>query len=309
MTPRPSRRAVLASGLCLCCLPAAGRAEWTGVVEVASGVFVRRGPDEEATAANQGGIANIGFVVGNRAVLVADPGGSLADGQRLRAEIRGRTELPIRHVVVSHVHPDHSFGAAAFVEDQPNVVGHWRLRAALAARGDFYRRRLAEVLGADAGWPVPPTQEVGEAGAELDLGGRTIRLTAHRVAHTDCDLSMLDTATGLLLPADLLFVGRVPALDGSLAGWLEECRRLRATRAARAVPGHGPVAVELAPALADLERYLGVLRDETRQAIERGEPIDRAAATAAQSERGRWALFDDYNGRNVIQAYKELEWE
>ena len=27
------------------------------------------------------------------------------------------------------------------------------------------------------------------------------------------------------------------------------------------------------------------------------------------SERARWALFDQYQGRNVLQAYKELEWE
>jgi quinoprotein relay system zinc metallohydrolase 2 len=305
----PTRRAVLAGGLCLCCLPARGRAEH-GVVEVASGVFVRRGPDEEATDANLGGIANVGFIVGEDAVLVADPGGSLADGRWLRAEIRRRTDRPIRHVVVSHVHPDHGFGAAAFDEDRPNVVGHWRLAGALAARGEFYRRRLVELLGeADAGWPVPPTQEVGEAGAEIDLGGRVVRLTAHGIAHTDCDLSMLDTATGMLLPADLLFVGRVPALDGSLSGWLAECARLRATGAARAVPGHGPAVVELAPALAELERYLGVLRDETRAVIARNEPIEAAAEVVAQSERGRWTLFRDYNGRNVIQAYKELEWE
>jgi hypothetical protein len=67
--------------------------------------------------------------------------------------------------------------------------------------------------------------------------------------------------------------------------------------------------VELAPALAELERYLGVLRDETRQAIDRGEPIEAAAEVVAQSERGRWTLFEDYNGRNVIQAYKEVEWQ
>ena len=38
-------------------------------------------------------------------------------------------------------------------------------------------------------------------------------------------------------------------------------------------------------------------------------PIERAVATVGQSERARWALFDAYNGRNVTQAYKELEWE
>ena len=40
-----------------------------------------------------------------------------------------------------------------------------------------------------------------------------------------------------------------------------------------------------------------------------GTPIEEAAQTVAESERGNWALFDDYNGRNVTEAYKELEWE
>jgi len=37
--------------------------------------------------------------------------------------------------------------------------------------------------------------------------------------------------------------------------------------------------------------------------------IEEAAQTVGESERGNWALFDDYNGRNVTEAYKELEWE
>jgi hypothetical protein len=37
--------------------------------------------------------------------------------------------------------------------------------------------------------------------------------------------------------------------------------------------------------------------------------IEEAVNVVGQSERGKWALFDDYHGRNVTQAYKELEWE
>jgi len=145
-------------------------------------------------------------------------------------------------------------------------------------------------------------------GTEIDLGGRVLRLIAHGKAHTDCDLSMLDVETGLLFPADLLFVNRVPSLDGSLRGWLTELERLKRLGASRAVPGHGPPVVDPAPAVADLTRYLTVLRDETSEAIAAGVSIREAARTVAQAERSRWALFDDYNGRNVIQAYKELEW-
>ncbi len=308
----PSRREALLAGFggfCLCCLPGRPRAESFALEEVGPGIFQRRGPNAEASPENNDAIANIGFVIGRDGVLVTESGGSLADGQWLRAEIARRTDKPIRHVVMSHVHPDHCFGAAAFAADKPNYIGHHGLRAALEARGEYYRTRLADVLGADrAGSVVYPTQAV-DGGAEIDLGDRTLRFTAHAPAHTACDLSMIDSRSGLLFTGDLLFVGRIPSLDGDLRGWLKEIERLKSMGAAQGVPGHGPVRVELAPAFANLARYLGTLRDETRKAIAADIPIDKAVGSVAQSERGRWDLFDDYNARNVTVAYKELEWE
>ncbi|HEX5957927.1 MAG TPA: quinoprotein relay system zinc metallohydrolase 2, partial [Hyphomicrobiaceae bacterium] len=309
VTGSVTRRAALVGGLCLCCLPLPAGAALPAPVltEVGPGIYIRTGPYQVATADNADGIANTGFVIGRRSVLVTEAGGSLVDGQWLRAEIKKRTDKPIRHVVISHVHPDHAFGAAAFAEDQPAFIGHPGLQAALQTRGEYYRRRLIEVLGADrAGSVVYPT-EAAQDGAEIDLGGRVLRLIVHGKAHTDCDLSLLDAESGLLLPADLVFAGRVPSLDGSLKGWLNEMDRLQGLGITRAVPGHGPPVVELASALADLRRYLTLLRDETRQAIAAGVAIGEAGRTVAQAERGRWALFDDYHGRNVIQAYKELE--
>jgi quinoprotein relay system zinc metallohydrolase 2 len=304
-----TRREALIGGLCLCCLPRPVGAAPLALTEVGPDIFVRTAPHEEATPANAGGIANIGFIVGRNSVLVIDPGGSLADGEWLRAEIRKRTRKPIRHLVITHVHPDHTFGAAAFASDRPAIVGHHALRAALETRGELYRKRLEQSVGSDrAGSVVYPTEEVKD-GTEIDLGGRILRVVAHGKAHTDCDLSMLDVETGLLFAADLLFVNRVPSLDGSLRGWLTEAERLTRLGVSRAVPGHGPAVVDFAPAMADMTRYLLALRDETRKAIAAGVSIADAGRTVAQAERSRWVLFDDYNGRNVVQAYKELEWE
>lgn len=305
------RQAVFAGfgGFCLCCLPRPLRAESLALEEIGPGIFQRRGPNAEASPENNDAIANIGFIVGRDGVLVTESGGSLADGQWLRAEIRKRTDKPIRHVVMSHVHPDHCFGASAFAEDKPAYIGHHALREALEARGDYYRKRLEDVLGPEkAGTVVYPTQAVKD-GAEIDLGDRTVRLTAHATAHTPCDLSMIDSGSGLLFTGDLLSVGRIPSLDGSLNGWLKEIDRLKGMGATQGVPGHGPVRVELAPALAAIARYLGTLRDETRKAIASDVSIEKAVRTVAQSERDKWDLFDDYNARNVTVAYKELEWE
>ena len=306
-----SRRNLLLASMCLCCAPQRGfSAEGLDLEEISSGVFIRRGPHAEANADNHNGIANTGFIVGQESVLVTDPGGSLADGRWLRSEIRKRTERPISHVVISHVHPDHCFGAAAFEEDAPNIIGHAGLSAALQTRGEFYRERLMELMPAlDVGRIVLPTQEVDASGAEVDLGGRVLRFTAHETAHTSCDLSMIDENTGLVFAGDLLFVERVPSLDGSLLGWIDELKKLRALDVSKVVPGHGPVMVDAAPAIGDLEHYLITLRDETRAAIAKGMAIEEAVETVGQSQREKWALFNDYNSRNVIQAYKELEWE
>src|SRR5262245_6401730 len=312
--PAPSRRFTLSrralmGGACLCCLPAAARATEAKLVEVAPGLFMRRGLDEDATAANLDAIANIGFIVGRDSVLVTESGGSLADGEWLRRQIKATTDKPIRYVVLSHVHPDHFFGAGAFAQDQPVFIGHAKLAAAIALRGDFYRQRLVEMIGAERTGPVVlPTRVIEDTG-EIDLGGRVVTLKAHGPAHTLCDLSMVDKESGLLLPADLLFVQRIPSLDGSLLGWLKELAALKAMGVAKAVPGHGPLLVDFAGAAADLERYLFVLRDGVRAEIAANGSIENAVRTVGQSERDRWLLFQDYHARNVIAAYKELEWE
>jgi quinoprotein relay system zinc metallohydrolase 2 len=277
--------------------------------EVASGIYVRRGVDEDVTAQNDDAIANIGFIVGRDAVAVIDPGGSLVDGQRLRAAVQQKTRLPIKYVVMSHVHPDHVFGAPAFQSDKPQFVGHAGLPRALALRREFYRKRLEQALGKErAGDVVAPTMLVQDH-AEIDLGGRVLTLKAHGLAHTDCDLTVLDRNTGTLWASDLLFVKRIPSLDGSLRGWLKELTALEALPARRAVPGHGPTSVNWPSGARDLERYLGTLLRETKEAIAKGMDLEAAVGTVAQGERSRWTLFDDYNGHNVTQAFKELEWE
>ena len=303
---------VLAAGLAMAWLHADGTMAAPlpfPVTEVASGIFVRQGAYQDATAENDDAIANIGFIVGGAAVAIIDPGGSRDDGERLRATVQAKTDRPIRYVVMTHAHPDHIFGGVAFLPDHPVFVGHARLAGVLVERGEYYRRRLVETLGADrAGDYEMPTQLVtGEA--ELDLGGRILDLQAHGAAHTDNDLSILDRQTGTLWAADLLFVDRIPAIDGSLTGWLKELAALKTLPATRAVPGHGPPVVPWPAAAADEERYFNTLASEIRALLAKGGDIETAVATVGLGERGKWRLFDDYNGRNVTVAFKELEWE
>src|SRR5438876_11145222 len=95
--------ALVGAAAALATVPGYAETAPPALTEVASGVFVHQGVQEEATPENRDGIANIGFIVGADAVAVIDPGGSFSEGAALRAAIRARTDHPIRYVILSHV--------------------------------------------------------------------------------------------------------------------------------------------------------------------------------------------------------------
>jgi quinoprotein relay system zinc metallohydrolase 2 len=281
------------------------------VAEIAAGDYAHFGLIAPTTPDNAGDIANLGIIVGQDGVAVVDTGGSVAVGRRLLAAVHGITGKPVRYVINTHDHPDHIFGNAAF-DPGATFVGHRNLPAALARRGIYYLRSFREQLGEDAITAVrilPPTLAV-DGETTLDLGGRRLRLTAWTpAAHTDCDLTVLDEATGVLFAGDLVFLQHVPVVDGSLTGWLAVLPRLARLPAAIVVPGHGRLAAPWPQALDDERRYLAALARDARRLIAAGTALGPAVAEIGGSERPRWLLFDDYNARNATTAFSELEWE
>lgn len=314
--PTASRRHLCGGALALCCLPALRAQAQSlalgppGITEVAAGIHVTRGVHAEAAPDNLGAIANVAFVVGGEAVAVIDTGGCRRWGDGLRAAIRAVTPLPVRYLINSHVHPDHILGNAAWEAEAPAIIGHAKLPAALAQRGEFYLQKVREALGplAEGTRIVPPTATVADR-SEIDLGGRVLQLHAHPTAHTDNDLSVFDPATGTLFLSDLLFMERTPAIDGSLNGWLAVLDGLGRIAADRVVPGHGPAAAPWPEALDAEVRYLSNLRDDIRALLKRGGTMEQAIETVGQAERSHWQLFDDYHPRNIVTAFAELEWE
>ena len=273
----------------------------------APGIYVHYGRQETMSRTNAGDIANMGFIVGKRCVAVVDTGGTYAVGRALREAIRDVTALPICYVINTHVHPDHVFGNAAFIDDRPQFVGHARLAAALARRGPNYLHALERDLGdAAAGTSiVVPTQTV-EATDSIDLGERRLRLRAWRTAHTDCDLTVYDEVTRTLWVGDLAFVGHIPVVDGNLRGFLAVIEELGKIPAERAIAGHGRAAAW--PDALDAEaRYLRALLVDVRTAIKAGRTLSETVDLVQASSE--WLLRDDFHRRNVSAAYAELEWD
>lgn len=296
--------------LFLILFPALAFAAPLPVEQVALGVYVHHGEHKDLNEGYGGDICNAGFIVGDKGVAVIDTGGSPKIGSRLREAVRKVTKLPILYVINTHVHPDHSLGNAAFKRDKPVFVGHGKLAEAMAQRKEVYLRNQRVWVGKDAAGTelIPPTLQVGGT-HDIDLGGRTLHLTAYPLAHSPTDMTVFDSASNTLWTGDLLFIERTPSIDGSLSGWLNVIEQLRAVPARRVVPGHGSSTSDLLAALDNEKRYLGTLLADVRAAIERGDSLEQTLSTAAQSEQGNWLLFDVVNRRNVALVFPMLEWE
>lgn len=278
---------------------------------VARGVFVHRGAVSDANADNIGDVANIAFVIGNSAVAVIDSGGSRMVGEQVYRAIRQQTDLPISHVILTHMHPDHVLGASLFADAGAQIVGHTKLARALQDREMAYLTNFgrlitpAHFLGTQI---VLPEITVDDDHA-IDLGNRVLSLQAWPNAHTGNDLTVGDVTSGILFTGDLVFDDHAPALDGSVLGWQKLLVSLQALPYDQIMPGHGGPILDWPGGADPLMGYLEVLVADTRAAIARGERLSLAADVIAQSQSELWELFDLFNPRNATVAFTELEWE
>ncbi|MBK6659429.1 MAG: quinoprotein relay system zinc metallohydrolase 2 [Proteobacteria bacterium] len=286
------------------------RADDSFLTAIAPGVYMHRGQIADIDDAARGDSANLGVVVGVRCVAVIDTGGSLATGRALRAAIEQLTDKPICHVINTHVHFDHVLGNAAFAKGGAEFVGAARLADNLEASRDFFIENFSAELDGrhDAAALVTPSRLVAEP-TRLDLGERTLLLTAVARAHTETDLTVLDEKTGTLFSGDLVFRERLPVLDGSVKGWLAWLKAASGLSYARVVPGHGPLDEHWPQGALAEQTYLDALLVETRAAIARGEFIEDAKHSVATRELAHWQLTARAHPLNVSRAFRELEWE
>ncbi len=312
---RPRRRlptllvTTLLAATALPCGAGAGQGEALLVDELAPGVYMHRGAQLPLDAPGHDDIANIGFIIGSRCVAVIDTGGSVRIGRALRAAVRRRTSLPVCYVINTHVHVDHVLGNEAFRDDRPSFVGHAALAEAIVRSRPYFLKEYAQDLDV----PAAPEQVIGPdrlvaTELMLDLGNRPLTLHAWPTAHTDCDLTVYDRKTSTLWTGDLLFIERLPALDGSLVGWIAAIDRLAAQRVKLAIPGHGSPMAGLKEPLARERSYLEALLQGVRRELAAGASMQDAMLHVG-GERSGWLLWDEVHPRNVARAYEELEWE
>lgn len=144
--------------------------------------YVIYGAIGRPTPANQGFIANSGFVVAETGVVVIDPGSSLQAGRMVLRRIREVTERPVTHVINTHAHGEHWLGNQAVVEAFPEarILAHHRMLEEMnwMQANDWIEYMEKMTGGFTSGTRSVPPRESVHGVMGLYLGDVTLRIHA-----------------------------------------------------------------------------------------------------------------------------------
>jgi glyoxylase-like metal-dependent hydrolase (beta-lactamase superfamily II) len=288
---------------------------------------------------------------GNVGVLVTDAGVLVVDdqykeiAQGIVDQIRTVTDRPIRYLINTHYHGDHTGGNPVFAS-LAEIVAHDNVRSRLLrfpeairrtfpARIEAAEREIAVLSDPADPWRVALDKELGvlrfflewagsaspativgpgltyEGQVTFHLGGQEVRVFHVGPGHTDGDSIVYLKSENVVHVGDLFFNGMVPFIDalggGSQKGMIENLDAVlgRIPPDAKVIPGHGPVTDM--PGLRRYREFLVDLRSEVEKAV-------KAGRTKAEAVRGiRMERYPDIKpafqslGNGVAVIYDELE--
>lgn len=274
------------------------------LTQVGPGVYAATdGPQHKAGS-------NAGFVIGDDGVLVIDAFFSLEAARALVSEIRRLTPKPIRYLVNTHYHLDHTGGGQALRDAGALILAHRNVRSWVRTEnlhllGD---RITPELRASIAVLPLPDI--VTDNQVTIWLGSRRIVVTPV-LGHTGGDLTVFVPDAQVFFAGDLLWRKIAPNLiDGSVREWTASAAGFEAMPGAlqiRFVPGHGEVAnladvKDFRSYLLDLERLVGA----ARSAGLREDALIAAIPPKLKALHPDWSISDRAAAAEVRYMNQEL---
>ncbi len=279
-------------------------------VRVADGVYLVRGSGGELDADNLGRIGNAGFIVGDRGVLVIDVGTSYRHGAAVLAAIRRITDKPITVALVTQVHQEFLFGAAAFREQGIPIRMQRNAANLMAARCANCLKTLRKLLGDDEmrDTAMFKPDQLFDDSHTLDAIGRPVRVLHFGHSSGPGDIAVFDERSRVLFAGGLMDQQRIPDVqDSTLPGWRAALDAASALRVATVVPGHGPAAA--AGLIATTRRYLDHLEARVRQLVQDGAALSDVPDASGLDEFKDWDQYDTIHRRNASILFVRVERE
>ena len=250
------------------------------------------------------GLNNAGFIKGNDSLTLIDTCFTEARTKAYLNSIRKVSSLPMKTLVNTHHHGDHTHGN--YLISGAAIIGHELCRRTVIDTG----LQALHPLFPGVAWGdlelAPPFITFNDR-MELHLNDLKVELIFMGPAHTTNDIVAWIPERKLLFSGDLIFNQGTPFVAmGSVSGSLRAVERLRKLEPETIIPGHGSVC---GPEVMDgIEAYLTFIEDTAREAFGAGSsPLDAARET----NLGQFADWHDSErlAGNLHRAYSELRKE
>lgn len=282
-------------------LAAADTADFT-IKKLADGVYAAISGDGSKAG------SNAGFVVGANGVVVIDTFVSPGPARDLLAEIRKITTQPIRFVVNTHYHLDHTGGNAVFAEAGATIIAHRNLRGWLRTENMKFFGPTPKPEDKTRVESLVLPDEVYSDAVDIYLGSRLIQIR-YMLGHTGGDSVVIVPDANVVFGGDLVWQKHLPNLiDATTSDWVKTLEKLLADHAsATFVSGHGDVATP--EDVRDFHDYLVTLRDligKAQAAGKSGQELVDVVLPQLQDKYGSWGFFKPFSTRNIQQTAAEM---
>ena len=231
--------------------------------------------------------SNAGFVVGKDYVVVVDSLATVGLTRRFRNEIEKITDKPIRYLINTHHHGDHTYGNHVFAG--ATIISHDHCRRELTG-ARMMDPNLLNTLFPEfdfRGIAVTPAHITFDKQLTLRMDGREVRLLHFGPGHTIDDIIVYLPDEGIIFAGDFIFLYSTPlGMEGSFGGWLENLDAMSKLGAQTYVPGHGPVCGVAGLKLC--RDYLVLVWREARKRFDKGMTVDEAARDIDLGQFKQW---------------------
>jgi cyclase len=286
--------ASLAAACALAVLPAGAQQDF-------SRVEIKATKLTETTYMLQGAGGNIGLSVGEDAVFVIDDQFAPLT-PKITAAIAQVTPKPVKFVLNTHWHFDHTGGNENFGKSGAIIVAHDNVRKRMSTEQFMEFINMRTKPDPKAALPVVT---FGASGVSFHLNGEEIRAIHMPNAHTDGDAVVHFTGSDVVHMGDIYFNGMYPFIDsdsgGSVDGVIAACDQVLrfATPKTRIIPGHGPMSNA-----AELKAYrdmLATVSGRVKALVAQGKKMEEIVAAKPSAE------WDEKLGNGFIKTPKFAE--
>ncbi|MFW2372901.1 MAG: MBL fold metallo-hydrolase [Gammaproteobacteria bacterium] len=280
--------------------------------QVSSHVWVIHGPLEIPTVENRGFMNNPAFIVAEKGVIVIDPGSTEEVGEMLLQRIAQHTDLPITHVLNTHIHGDHWLANDAIKQAYPEAIimaDPRMIKKAKAGAGQSWLESMERMTeGVSRGTQIAYPDKAVADGAQFQVHGLNFKIHSVGKAHSDSDIMIELSDDSLLFTGDNVAYERIIRMDdGSFRDNIAACERAIALKLKHYVPGHGPTG-DVSRVVA-MKEYLQIIYQSVAELYEQGmsdfemKPMIVKKLSAYQS----WSGFDEQLGKTISLALLEVE--